>query len=234
MTPNRIKELRKKNYYTQEDLSKLLKNEGNSANRVTIARYEAGSRIPNDKTWKGLARIFNVPVNYVKGDGLRASSIPQKTLELLVTTYYDNDDDYFKDLYSNISNWLLIKDGKETADTFNKEQSLHEEYAVMFWKKMFDFLFTKKFIENTDGANDIQFIKTVNLIIRSYIEEEVTNRLDHEFLINNNKLDKEMMDQFYTKNNSYTLVPAIDRFIDYLTEAKKNYLNHGYFDPKNK
>ena len=43
-----------------------------------------------------------------------------------------------------------------------------------------------------------------------------------------------MMDQFYTKNNSYTLVPAIDRFIDYLTEAKKNYLNHGYFDPKNK
>ena len=95
-------------------------------------------------------------------------------------------------------------------------------------------IFTKKFIENTDGANDIQFIKTVNLIIRSYIEEEVTNRLDHEFLINHNKLDKEMMDQFYTKNNSYTLVPAIDRFIDYLTEAKKNYLNHGYFDPKNK
>lgn len=39
---NRIKELRKKNSYTQEDLSKLLKNEGISANRTTIYRYESG------------------------------------------------------------------------------------------------------------------------------------------------------------------------------------------------
>lgn len=234
MTPNRIKELRKKNYYTQEDLSKLLKNEGLSANRVTIARYEAGSRIPNDKTWKGLARIFNVPVNYIKGDGLRASSIPQKALELLVTTYYDNNDDYFKDLYSNINNWLLIKGGKETADTFSKEQSLHENYAIMFWKKMFNFLFTQEFIEFTDGSDDILFIKTVALTIRGHIEEVITNRLDRDFLINHNKLDKEMMDQFYAQDNSYTLVPAIDRFINYLNEAKKNYLNHGYFDSKNK
>lgn len=46
MTPNRIKELREKNYFTQQDLSNLLKNKNISATRVTIARYEAGSRIP--------------------------------------------------------------------------------------------------------------------------------------------------------------------------------------------
>lgn len=234
MNPNRIKELRKRKYYTQEDLSKLLKNEGISANRVTIARYESGSRVPNEKTWKSLAKIFDVPISYIKGEGLRANDIPQKTLKLLVTTYYNNDDDYFKDLHSNINNWLLIKGGKETADTFTEEQSLHEDYAIIFWKKMFNFLFTQKFIENTDGADDIQFIKTVNLSIRSYIEEEKTTKLDQEFLINHNKLDKELMDQYYKKNNFYTFIPAIDKFIDYLTKAKKEYLNHGYFDPKDK
>lgn len=230
MTPNRIKELRKKKLYTQEDLSKLLKNEGISANRVTIARYEAGIRVPNEETWKALANIFEVPINYIKGEGLRASNIPQKTLELLVTTYYDHNDNYFNDLNNNINNWLLIKNGKNTADTFSKKQSLHEDYAILFWKKMFSFLFSQKFVENTDGLDDIQFIKTVNLSIRSYIEENIMNKNDQEFLVNHNKLDKELMDQFYTKDNFYTFIPAIDRYIEFLNKTKKEYLKHGYFD----
>ena len=71
MTPNRIKELREKNNFTQQDLSDLLKNKNISATRVTIARYEAGSRVPNEEVWKALAEIFKVPVPYVKGEWIR-------------------------------------------------------------------------------------------------------------------------------------------------------------------
>ena len=57
MTPNRIKELREKNNFTQQDLSDLLKNKNISATRVTIARYEAGimkSIIPPTRPWSVL------------------------------------------------------------------------------------------------------------------------------------------------------------------------------------
>lgn len=222
---NRIKELRKKNYYTQEDLSKLLKNEGISANRVTIARYEAGLRTPSDETWKGLAKVFSVPINYLKGAGLRANDIPRKTLELLVTTYYDNDDEYFKDLFSNINNCLLIKNGKNTADTFSKEQSLHEDYAILFWKKMFSFLFTQKFIKYNDGVNEIEFINNVILSIKNFIHKN-TNENDLVFLINYNKLNKELINQFYAKNNSENFDEMLTKFILFLTKWKKYYIKH--------
>lgn len=111
---NRIKELRKKNSYTQEDLSKLLKNEGISANRTTICRYESGARVPSEKTWKGLAKIFDVPINYIKGNGLQYDEIPSKILSELINTYYDDFEDIvFTTLKNNIKYWLITKEVKK-------------------------------------------------------------------------------------------------------------------------
>lgn len=225
MSANRIKKLRNQNLYTQEDLKKLLENIGISINRATIAKYENGSRIPTDKIWQGLAETFNVPINYVKGTDLRSKTTEQKILELLVTTYYDNNDKYFNDLHIAITNWLLIKGGKNTADTLSKEQSLINGYASLFWKEIFSFLFTKKFIEDSSNLEYLIFVRSISTCIHSYIAE---NEIKHNFVLTHHKLDSKMMTQFYANDTLSTFIPALDKYINFLIQTKKEYLKHGY------
>lgn len=40
------------------------------------------------------------------------------------------------------------------------------------------------------------------------------------------------MDEFYNKNNAYTLVPAIDHQIEIFKKYRESFLNHGYFESK--
>lgn len=231
MTPNRIKELREKNYFTQQDLSNLLKNKNISATRVTIARYEAGSRIPNEEVWKALAEIFKVPVSYVKGEGIRGEEVESKLINLLFSAYYDNNEE-LSNMKNNISHFLSINGDKDTADSFTKndEDYKKKSYVINFWKDKFKFLFDKKFEESLEGANDLEMINNVNLVIPMQLEEIIMNQNDSNFIKDYKESNTKLMDEFYNKNNAYTLVPAIDHQIKILKEYRQSFLNHGYFE----
>lgn len=180
---NRIKELRKKNSYTQEDLSKLLKNEGISANRTTIYRYESGARVPSEKTWKGLAKIFDVPINYIKGNGLQYDEIPSKILSELINTYYDDFEDIvFTTLKNNIKYWLITKEVKKIADSLDSKSSLTTDYGKLFWKNVFSFLFKPNIFKIAEGQNTIYLQCKMNSLIEQKLKKEISNnKFVHNF-----------------------------------------------------
>ena len=60
MFSDRIKNLRKKAGYTQEELASML-----DFGKSTIAMYESGQRTPDYSTMKKIAVIFNVDINYL-------------------------------------------------------------------------------------------------------------------------------------------------------------------------
>lgn len=59
---NRIRELRKENYWTQEDLAKRL-----HVAKVTVSQYENATRFPNPEIQYKLSEIFDVTLDYLNG-----------------------------------------------------------------------------------------------------------------------------------------------------------------------
>lgn len=59
---NRIKELRKKNKYTQKELAELLE-----VGQTTIANYEKGLRVPDAEKLNKIADLFQVTLDYLLG-----------------------------------------------------------------------------------------------------------------------------------------------------------------------
>ena len=60
---DRLKELRKSNGYTQNDMATLLE-----VTTSTVAMWESGKRHPTIETLKSLARLFNVSMDYLTGN----------------------------------------------------------------------------------------------------------------------------------------------------------------------
>ena len=133
---------------------------------------------------------------------------------------------------ANISHFLSINGDKETADSFTKndEDYKNKSYVINFWKDKFKFLFDKQFEESLEGANDLEMINNVNLVIRMQLEEIIMNQNDSNFIKDYKESNTKLMDEFYNKNNAYTLVTAIDHQIEILKKYRKSFLNHGYFD----
>ncbi|MDU7058526.1 MAG: hypothetical protein E6337_09895 [Ligilactobacillus salivarius] len=81
-----------------------------------------------------------------------------------------------------------------------------------------------------EGANDLEMINNVNLVIRMQLEEIIMNQNDSNFIKDYKESNTKLMDEFYNKNNAYTLVPAIDHQIKILKEYRQSFLRHGYFE----
>lgn len=67
-----------------------------------------------------------------------------------------------------------------------------------------------------EGANDHEIINNINLIIRMQLAEIIMNQNDSNFINDYKESNTKLMDEFYNKNNAYTLVPAIDHQIEIL------------------
>lgn len=75
--PNRLKELRKRNHLTLEELGHNV-----SMLNSTLSQYENGKRNPNNEVWQQLADYFEVSVPYLKGE--IDTEYLEKLVELLI------------------------------------------------------------------------------------------------------------------------------------------------------
>ena len=66
---NSLKELRLKRGWTQEDLAKRL-----NVSKNAVANWEQGVRVPKLDKLEEIARLFNVDVNYLIGEGKEKDS----------------------------------------------------------------------------------------------------------------------------------------------------------------
>ncbi|MCT4411885.1 XRE family transcriptional regulator [Leuconostoc falkenbergense] len=122
---NRLKELRKRNGYTLDDISKLT-----GITRGTYNNYENGKTEPKLETWKKLADYFKVPVGYLQG------------LTDIKEYHLYEDYDYHQDLLKNNSSFrenvsLLDDDKQYDADDSNGRNDIllnqYEELTKMFY-----------------------------------------------------------------------------------------------------
>ncbi len=76
---SRIKELRKRNGWTQEYLGDLV-----HVQKATISKYEKGIVEPSTDVLKKMSALFNVSTDYLLGsDNVPIETIPQEEMTLL-------------------------------------------------------------------------------------------------------------------------------------------------------
>ena len=65
---NKITQLRKKNSWSQEELAKQI-----GSSRIMIGKYERGENSPSIEVLVRLAKIFDVSIDYLIGEGANAA-----------------------------------------------------------------------------------------------------------------------------------------------------------------
>ncbi|MBQ8503032.1 MAG: helix-turn-helix domain-containing protein [Clostridia bacterium] len=71
MIGEKIRKLRKENHWRQDQLADILNREfGLKTDRVMISKWETGYQVPVLYTISCLAKIFNVSIDYLNGDGV--------------------------------------------------------------------------------------------------------------------------------------------------------------------
>ena len=97
---NRLKELRKENGYTQEDIAKKL-----GLTKSAYGYYEQGKTVPDAHTLSKLANIFNVSVDYLLGRTDIKSDIKNNKLNI------DEKEKDVEELLEKTMSQILNQDG---------------------------------------------------------------------------------------------------------------------------
>ena len=110
----RLRELRKENKMSQNDLGKLL-----GVSKVSVSGYENGTRIPSLDILNGMLDVFGVSADYLLGR------------ELNVVCEDDNN----VTMYLSTSDIEIIKEIREDSVLFNSIANNPKRFFSSFYKK---------------------------------------------------------------------------------------------------
>ncbi|MGY0445606.1 helix-turn-helix domain-containing protein [Lactobacillus johnsonii] len=175
---NRIKEIRQEKKLSQKDLAKKL-----NISQQAISLYEKGDREPKLETWQKLADFFDVSVSYLQGIGTIRD--PEANINTL-------KDELYKKISSNISNKLLLFNGKKLNSQAKEELT---DITVEKFVNIFDaviknvdmgtylkdrYVSLAKNIDNITTLNDINAMVTRGLMLalESTTDKEAKNKLN--------------------------------------------------------
>lgn len=175
---NRIKEIRQEKNLSQTDIAKAL-----GVTRQAISLYEKGDREPKLETWQKLADFFGVSVSYLQGIGTIRD--PETNINTL-------KDELYKKISSNISNKLLLFNGKKLNSQAKEELT---NITVEKFVNIFDaviknvdmgtylkdrYVSLAKNIDNITTLNDINAMVTRGLMLalESTTDKEAKNKLN--------------------------------------------------------
>ena len=110
----RLRELRKENKMSQQDLGKLL-----GVSKVSISGYENGTRIPSLDILNGILDIFGISADYLLGRELNVICEDDNNLTMYLST---SDIEIIKEIRSNsILFNIIASNPKRFFSTFNKK-----------------------------------------------------------------------------------------------------------------
>lgn len=180
---NRLRELRKEKKLTLKEVSSQLEQNNLKISPDALAKYERGDREPKLETWQKLADFFGVSVSYLQGIGTIRD--PEANINTL-------KDELYKKISSNISNKLLLFNGKklnsqakEELTNITVEQFVNIFDAVIKNVDMGTYLKDRyvslaKNIDNITTLNDINAMVTRGLMLalESTTDKEAKNKLN--------------------------------------------------------
>lgn len=110
----RLRELRKENKMSQEDLGKLL-----GVTKVSVSGYESGTRIPSLDVLQGMLDIFGVSADYLLG---RELNVVCEEEENVIITLSTSDIEIIREIRSNPTLFNLIANNpKRFFSSFDKK-----------------------------------------------------------------------------------------------------------------
>lgn len=98
----RLRELRRENKMSQEDLGKLL-----GVTKVSVSGYENGTRVPSLDILNGILDVFGVSADYLLGRELNAVCEDD---ESVVVTLSTSDIEIIREIRSNPTLFNMISD----------------------------------------------------------------------------------------------------------------------------
>ncbi len=175
---NRLKQLRKEKGLTLDEIQNKT-----GIKRGTYNNYENGVTEPKLETWQKLADFFDVSVSYLQGIGTIRD--PEANINTL-------KDELYKKISSNISNKLLLFNGKKLNSQAKEELT---DITVEKFVNIFDaviknvdmgtylkdrYVSLAKNIDNITTLNDINAMVTRGLMLalESTTDKEAKNKLN--------------------------------------------------------
>lgn len=116
MLGEKIKLLRKKNKWTQEQLAEKLNKEfGLKTDRVMISKWETGFQTPVVYTISCLAKIFGVSIDYLNGDSTFTSSKSgEENIEAAKVALFSGDREVTDEMWQEVVNFAKYIEARES------------------------------------------------------------------------------------------------------------------------
>ena len=122
MLGEKIKLLRKKNKWTQEQLSEKLNKEfGLKTDRVMISKWETGFQTPVVYTISCLAKIFGVSIDYLNGDSsFTSSKSNEENIAAAKVALFSGGREVTDEMWQEVVNFAKYIEARESAKDGNK------------------------------------------------------------------------------------------------------------------
>ena len=116
MLGEKIKLLRKKNKWTQEQLAEKLNKEfGLKTDRVMISKWETGFQTPVVYTISCLAKIFGVSIDYLNGDSsFTFAKNSEKNIAAAKVALFSGDREVTDEMWQEVVNFAKYIEARES------------------------------------------------------------------------------------------------------------------------
>lgn len=188
----RIKELRKNNGYTQEELAKLL----NLHSKSSIANYESGANLPSDDIKKKMCELFDCSMDYLIGES------KYKNIKKYIDQSYDTKNNRLKDLredfnctQSQIAEFLRI-----TRPQYSLYESGKRDIPVLillelaqFFHCSIEYILGLSYIKNQPTSLSNSLIVDLDMMQYTPPTDEQKKQIKNfaEFILKDNKKKKQ-------------------------------------------